>query len=128
MTTISGKTVAIIGASRHRHKYGNKAVRAFSQAGWTVFPVNLLADQIESLDVCRSLTDVPTPIDRVSIYLHPEDTFEILDTVAEVDVGDVWLNPGSANERVLTRARELNLPVVSSCSIVGIGMSPADFP
>ncbi|MEO5804759.1 MAG: CoA-binding protein, partial [Verrucomicrobiota bacterium] len=30
------KTVAVIGASTNRSKYGNKAVRAFQQAGYKV--------------------------------------------------------------------------------------------
>ena len=34
------KTVAVIGASNHRSKYGNKAVRAFVQQGYAVYPVN----------------------------------------------------------------------------------------
>src|SRR5215510_9358896 len=34
------KTVAIIGASNNRAKFGNKAVRAFVQQGCMVYPVN----------------------------------------------------------------------------------------
>ncbi len=32
------KTVAVIGASTDRHKFGNKAVRAYAQRGFTVWP------------------------------------------------------------------------------------------
>jgi len=34
------KTIAIIGASADRGKFGNKAVRAFVRQGYTVYPVN----------------------------------------------------------------------------------------
>ena len=37
---MSGKTVAVVGASANRTKFGNKAVRAFRDAGWTVFPIH----------------------------------------------------------------------------------------
>ena len=33
-------SVAVIGASSARHKYGNRAVRAYLRQGWTVYPVN----------------------------------------------------------------------------------------
>ena len=34
-------TIAILGASADRAKFGNKAVRAYRQAGYEVFPINL---------------------------------------------------------------------------------------
>src|SRR5688500_3798128 len=33
------KTVAIIGASPDRHKFGNKALRAFREAGYRAIPI-----------------------------------------------------------------------------------------
>ena len=122
------RSVAIVGASRDRRKFGNKAVRAFAKAGWKVFPVNLEASHVEGLKAFRTLADVPERIDRVSIYLHPQDTLAILPTIVTLEPTDVWLNPGSADRRVVERGRELGLPLISGCSIVDIGLSPADFP
>ena len=34
------KTVAIIGASSNRAKYGNKALRAYERQGYRVIPIN----------------------------------------------------------------------------------------
>jgi len=42
-------TVAIIGASNDRAKFGNKAVRAFCQQEYTVYPVNPKETAIEGL-------------------------------------------------------------------------------
>ena len=41
------QTVAVIGASADRSKFGNKAVRAFRAQGWTVVPVNPRGGDIE---------------------------------------------------------------------------------
>jgi predicted CoA-binding protein len=121
-------TVAIIGASTHRHKFGNKAVRAFRDAGWQVFPVNRRAGHIEGLAANAHVSEIPVALDQVSIYLHPADTLEALDGVAEVGPGEVWLNPGSDDPRVVARCQELGLNVRRGCSIVNVGMSPADYP
>src|SRR5579872_3142589 len=51
------RTVAIIGASSDRAKFGNKAVRAFQQQGHTVFPVNLKEPEIEGLPAFKSILD-----------------------------------------------------------------------
>jgi predicted CoA-binding protein len=128
MTTDSRPTVAIIGASTEHRKFGNKAVRAFRDAGWQVFPVNLHADRVEGLAAAHRVGDVSVALDRVSIYLHPADTYSVLNDVAAVHPGEVWLNPGSDDARVVERCQELGLKTRRGCSIVDIGMSPADYP
>ncbi len=65
------KTVAIIGASNDRSKYGNKAVRAYLQQGYTVYPVNLNQPEIEGLPAFKSIRDVPVRPQRISVYVPP---------------------------------------------------------
>ena len=47
------KTVAIIGASNDSRKFGNKAVRAFQQQGYTVYPVNPNETEGEGIEAFR---------------------------------------------------------------------------
>jgi len=120
-------TVAIVGASQDRSKFGNISVRAHHQQGYEVFPVNPKADEIEDLTVYPSLTEIPDRLDRVSVYLPPHLTVELLDEIAEVSPDEIWLNPGSSSEAVRQRAVELGLDVTEACSIVDLGVSPQDF-
>jgi predicted CoA-binding protein len=123
------KTIAVLGASRDRGKFGNKCVRAYHEAGWQVFPVNLgSAEPIEGLATVRRLADVPAALDRISVYLPPPVTLELLPEIAAKGAGEVWLNPGSADARVLEEARRLGVAARPGCSIVDIGVSPAQFP
>jgi uncharacterized protein len=122
------KTIAVVGASRERRKYGNKCVRAYAAAGWRVIPVNPAEKEIEGLEVAARLGDVGEALDRISVYLPPPVTLEVLAEIAEKGAGEVWLNPGSADQAVIAEARRRGLPVRSGCSIVDIGMSPAQFP
>lgn len=118
------RTVAIIGASSHPWKFGNKAVRAFRARGYTVWPVNPHETTIEGLPVYRSVEDLPAAPDMVSVYVPPEIGLELLDGIARRGAGEVWFNPGSESDAVLERARALGLSPILACSIVGIGMSP----
>ena len=118
------KTVAIIGASNDRSKYGNKAVRAHVQQGYTVFPVNLRESQIEGLPVFKTISEVPVRPQRISVYLQPAIVQKILPDIAAKGCDELWLNPGTESDEVLAEARRLGLNVIQACSIVAVGLSP----
>ena len=118
------KSVAILGASADRNKYGNKAVRAFQQLGYAVYPVNLRETRIEGLPVYRRIADVPARLDLVSVYLPPAVLQQTLPEIAAKGCDELWLNPGADSEEVVAEAERLGLNVIRACSIVGIGLSP----
>jgi hypothetical protein len=121
------KTIAIIGASNDPRKYGNKAVRAYLQQGYTVYPVNLREERIEGLPAFGSVLDVPARPQLVSVYLPPVLTLRVLPDIAAKGCDELWLNPGTESEAVLAEAARLGLNVIQACSIVGIGLSPEAF-
>lgn len=122
------KTIAVLGASHQRSKFGNKCVRAYRQAGWTVYPVNLSGDEVEGLPTYRRLEEVPGALERISVYLPPPLTRELLSEIAAKGAQEVWLNPGATDREVTAEARRMGVPVVEGCSIVDIGLSPSQFP
>ncbi len=122
-------TVAILGASTDRAKFGNKSVRAHLRAGYDVYPVNPKADWIEDCQTYASLREIPVEhLDRISIYLPPTVGMSVLPEIAAARAGEVWFNPGSATGALLDHARELGINVISGCSIVDLGLSPREFP
>jgi uncharacterized protein len=122
---MSRPTVAVVGASTNRRKYGNKAVRAFRNAGYAVFPINPRAGEIEGLTAYASLDDLPVErLDSVTIYVPPETVLDVLDQVASKRPGEVWLNPGTASREVVSKAEELGLNAIKGCSILGVGERP----
>jgi len=120
------KTVAIIGASNNRKKYGNKAVRAYRQQGYTVWPVNPRDAVIEGLPAFKSIADVPGQPQLVSAYLPPLDLLKVLPEIAAKGCDELWLNPGADSDEVLAEANRLGLNVIQACSIVGVGLSPEE--
>jgi len=120
------KTIAIIGASADRSKFGNKAVRAFMRQGYTVYPVNPKETEIEGLPAFKSITEVPVRPNLTSVYLPPPVLLKVLPDIAARGCDELWLNPGTESDEVLAAAEKLGLNMIQACSIVGIGLSPEE--
>ncbi len=118
------KTVAVIGASSDRRKFGNRALRAYERQGYTVLAINPNEKEVEGHPTFASVLDVPGPIDIATVYVPPEIGVTVMQELAEKRIPEVWLNPGADGEMVVERARELGLKTIQACSIIAIGESP----
>ena len=121
------KTVAVVGASATRAKFGNKALRAFRAEGYRVIPINPNESEVEGLKTYASVLDVPDPIDMATVYVQPEVTLRLLDEFARKGIAEIWVNPGAEDDAVMAEARRRGLKVFFACSIIGIGRNPSDF-
>lgn len=128
MAKAEKKTVAVVGASADRAKFGNKAVRAYLKQGWEVYPVNPKGGDIEGLRAFASLADIPAKIDRVSLYLPPAVGVKVLADIAAAGAEEFFVNPGSESDELVSEAKRLGLDPILACSIVDIGTSPSAFP
>jgi predicted CoA-binding protein len=118
------KVVAVIGASSNRQKFGNRAVRAFQQQGYTVIPINPHETSVEGLKAYASVLEVLGPVDMASFYVPPEIGEQVIEEIARKGITEVWLNPGAESDALVARARALNLQPIVACSIVAIGQNP----
>jgi uncharacterized protein len=121
------KTVAVIGASSNRSKFGNKALRAFKHQGYTVIPINPNESEIEGHRAYASVLEVPGAIDSATVYVPPDIGVQVMDDLATKKIAEVWLNPGADGREVVARAKALGLKTIQACSIIGIGENPSDY-
>jgi predicted CoA-binding protein len=120
-------TIAIIGASSDRRKFGNKALRAFRAQGFTVVPINPNEIEVEGERAYRSVVDYDGVIDEASVYVPPSVGLGVMDTLKAKGIPIVWLNPGADGSDVIARARSLGLDTRVACSILAVGESPSDY-
>ncbi|MBI3050674.1 MAG: CoA-binding protein [Acidobacteria bacterium] len=121
------KTVAVVGASRDRRKFGNKALRAFQEEGHRVIPINPHEEAVEDIPAYPSVLDVPGPIDMATVYVQPEVGVRLLREFEQKGIPEIWINPGADSPELLAEAKRLNLTIITACSIVAIGRNPYAF-
>lgn len=117
--------IAVVGASRHRHKFGNKCVRAYQTAGWRVFPVNPGTAEVEGETAYPAIESLPEDVDRISLYTPPARTRSLLPRLP--GGVEVFFNPGTSDATILAEAERLGVEVRNRCAIVDIGLSPSQF-
>jgi predicted CoA-binding protein len=117
-------TVAIVGASKDRSKYGNKSIRAHLKVGYRVFPVHPKEREIEGLPVYADLASIPEPVERVSMYVPPKVGITLLEQIVALKPKEFFLNPGAESPALVARARELGLEPIEACSILAVGEDP----
>jgi uncharacterized protein len=121
------KTVAVIGASPNRRKFGNKALRAYRDAGYRAIPITPHHHEVEGERAYATVLAYPEQVDLATIYVPPHIGEQVIGTLAEKGVLEVWFNPGSDSPALIARARTLGLRPIQACSILAVGMSPSQF-
>ena len=120
------KTVAVVGASNDRHKFGNRAVRALRAEGYDVVAINPHEREVEGVKAYPSVLDVPGAIDMASVYVQPDVGTILLKEFAQKGIAEIWINPGAESDELLEEARRLQLKVIVACSIMAIVQDPYD--
>lgn len=122
------KKIAIVGASRNRSKFGNKAVRAYLDKGYVVYPIHPTEAVVEERRVYRSVLEIPEKVEAVSFYVPPSVGLKVIEEVARKEgMKVVYLNPGSESAELIHKGETLGLEMRPVCSILAIGAHPARY-
>jgi predicted CoA-binding protein len=119
--------VAIIGATKDRSKFGNKAVRAYVKRGWRVFPINDHESSIENLRVYKKLSDINFHLDRILLYVPPHKALELIPDFKQASFDELYVNPGVESDELINALRARRIPFECACGIRAVGENPADY-
>jgi predicted CoA-binding protein len=119
---LSGKTFAVIGASRNRDKYGNKVLRAYLQAGRRVLVIHPREDEIEGQKCYPKIADLPEPVDGLSVITPPQVAEQVVEQAAAAGIKRIWMQPGAENPEAVDRAKELGVDLIAGgpCVLVAL--------
>ena len=122
------RSVIIVGASADRSRFSNKAVRAYLEEGFQVYPVHPKERMIEGLSVWPAVSAVPDPAALLLLYVRPEAGMAAVEQAAAKGVRRIFVNPGTESPELLRRIKELGLEPIEACAIRALGRSPDEFP
>ncbi len=110
--------VAVLGASPKKERYSNKAIQMLRSHGHRVIPVNPGHKKIDGLPVVGRLTDIPQPVDTVTVYVGPDHIGPLIPDIVKLKPARVILNPGAESDELVKALNRAKIPHLEACTLV----------
>jgi predicted CoA-binding protein len=113
----------VAGASRRRHKYGNKVLRCYQQAGRRAIAVNPRETEIEGAPCVASALELPDEVKSLSVITPPAVTERIVEQAITKGIENVWMQPGAESPAAIAACEAAGINVIAdgSCLLVVLG-------
>ena len=115
-------SVAIVGVSRDRKKWGYRIYRKLKPLFRKVYPVNLKYADIEGDKCYRELREIPEKPDLVITVVPPAVTERVVEICGDMNIGKLWMQPGSESEKAIKMCKERGIECMHGACFVADGL------
>lgn len=112
--------VCVVGASSKPDRYSYKAMKMLQEKGHIVFPVHPKLEEIEGTKVYCAVSDIPEPVDTVTLYVGEKRSTAIADDLVKLKPRRVIFNPGAENPKLKAVLDTLGIQTFEACTLVMI--------
>ena len=124
---LKSDSFAVAGASNNRQKYGNIVFRALSEyfagdVGRSVYPVHPTLDEVETVPAFKSVKDLPTPVEALSIVTPPQATRRVVQDAIESGIKKIWMQPGAEDDQAIEAAEAAGVVVIAGGPCILVAM------
>jgi len=92
---------AVVGATTNEAKFGYKIFMRLKNAGYEVYPVNPMYDEIDGDKCYDSVEDLPVKPDCVDMVVSPKRGKAMLEGMKLKGVENVWFQPGTYDDEII---------------------------
>ena len=119
----SSPAFGVVGASKHKSKYGNKVLRSYMKNDHVVYPVNPKEDVIEGLNCYESVSELPKEVKSISIITPPKVTEQVVKEAINKGIKNIWMQPGAESKEAIDTclAHHINVIAGGPCILVVAG-------
>lgn len=113
------RTLAVVGVSRRKDKFGNVIYRELRARGYQVMAVNPNADMVEGDRCYAGLGALPEIPQGIVLVIPPDQSVKILEEAAAAGIKFVWVQPGADSPEIEKRCQEFGLSaVIGDCLLM----------
>jgi predicted CoA-binding protein len=117
---ISGKRIAVVGASRtnDKYKFGNMAAEELKRRGYEISFVHPQAETINGEAAYPSLSSLTGKVDGVLVSLPASKSGQVLKEAAAAGLRNVWVQQGGESPELIQMGEQLKLNLVTGKCIL----------
>ncbi len=117
---ISGKRVALLGASRSndKYKFGNMAAAELKRRGYEIYLVHPQAETINGIATYPSLGALKGQVDGALVSLPADKSADVLREAAAAGITNVWIQQGGESQELIDLGMQLKLNLVTGKCIL----------
>ena len=117
---ISGKRVALLGASRSndKYKFGNMAAAELKRRGYEIYLVHPQAETINGIATYPSLSALKGRVDGALVSLPAGKSADVLREAAAAGITNVWIQQGGESQELIELGEQLKLNLVTGKCIL----------
>ena len=93
-------SIALIGASNDRNKYGYKIYRDLRNKGYNVTPINPKEEKIEGDRAYASIEEMKELPDIANFVVPPPVAIKIAQNITNLGIKHLWFQPGSESKEL----------------------------
>jgi len=112
------KNWAVIGASRNKYSYGYRITQKLLNQQYHTVPISPKYDMVLGELVYNRLTEYEGAIDVVDFVVNPSIGIQVLDDVIAKGVKRILLQPDTASQVLIEKARAHGIEVLEGCVLV----------
>lgn len=112
---LDGRTIAVVGASRSRYKFGHQVLRCLLDHDYDAIPVNPSATRVAGIETVESVLDITRPVHGCIMITPPSITEAVCQEAIEAGIARLWMQPGAESPSGIEHA------VQNGCSVIAYG-------
>ena len=110
--------IAVLGFTVREESYANKIVAKIRSLNKIAYPVNPRYDFLFGEEVFESIEKCPSVPDMVVFVVNPSIGITYLESIKELGIKNIWLQPGTFDVAFLDEAKQLGLNPIEACVLV----------
>lgn len=106
------KTWVVAGVTGRKDRFGYKIWKILKKNDYKTYGVNPNYDEIEGDEIYHSVLDLPEKVDVLDMVVGPNIAMKTLDEAKEAGIEYIWFQPGSHNDAVIAKAKDLDFKIL----------------
>ncbi len=109
---LNKKIWVVAGVTANKDKFGYKIWKTLKEHNYETYGVNPNYDDIEGDKIYHSVKELPIKVDVLDMVVPPRIAINTLDEAKEAGIEYIWFQPGTYNDEVLAKAKELDFKIL----------------